>query len=59
MRDIRTYSPESLPAALDILSHEGEGVKVISGGTDVIIQVLEGKKEPRALLDLNRLNGLR
>jgi CO/xanthine dehydrogenase FAD-binding subunit len=59
MRDIRTYSPESLSEALDILSREGEGVKAISGGTDMIVQVLEGKKEPHALLDLHRLRELK
>ncbi|MEJ2744338.1 MAG: xanthine dehydrogenase family protein subunit M [bacterium] len=59
MRDIRTYSPASLSEALDILSREGEGVKAISGGTDVIVQVLEGKREPIALLDLRRLRELR
>lgn len=59
MRDIRAYLPESLSEALDILSREGEEVKVISGGTDIIVQVLEGKKEPLALLDLHRLVALR
>lgn len=59
MRDIRTYSPASLSEALGILAREGEGVKAISGGTDVIVQVLEEKKAPRALLDLHRLHELR
>jgi CO/xanthine dehydrogenase FAD-binding subunit len=59
MRDIRTYSPASLSEALDILSREGDGVRAISGGTDVIVQVLEGKRAPRALLDLRRLHELR
>lgn len=59
MRAIRTYLPASLPEALEILSREGEGVRVVSGGTDVIVQVLDGKKTPSALLDLNRLGELK
>jgi CO/xanthine dehydrogenase FAD-binding subunit len=59
MRDIATHSPESLQEALGILSREGEGVKVITGGTDLIVQILEKKKAPRALLNLSRLAELR
>jgi CO/xanthine dehydrogenase FAD-binding subunit len=59
MRDIATHSPESLQEALGILSSEGEGMKVITGGTDLIVQILEKKKAPRALMNLSRLAELR
>ncbi|MEI6634726.1 MAG: xanthine dehydrogenase family protein subunit M [Chlamydiota bacterium] len=59
MRDIATHSPENLQEALGILSREGEGVKVITGGTDLIVQILEKGKAPRALMNLSRLAELR
>jgi carbon-monoxide dehydrogenase medium subunit len=59
MKEITTYSPRALAGALDILAREREGVRVISGGTDVIVQVLERKKDPRALLDISHLAELR
>jgi CO/xanthine dehydrogenase FAD-binding subunit len=59
MRDIATHSPDNLREALEILSHEGERVRVVAGGTDLIVQVLERKRAPRALLDLSRLSELR
>jgi len=59
MKDIKTYSPSKLSEALDILSREREGVRIVSGGTDVIVQVLEKKRDPKALLDISRLDELR
>lgn len=59
MRDIATHSPAALQDALDILSREGEGLRVITGGTDILVQILEKKMVPRALLNLSRLKELR
>ncbi len=58
MREIKTYSPRSLEKALDILTEQAAGVKVIAGGTDLVVQVLERKKDPRSLLDISRLEEL-
>lgn len=59
MRHLDTLSPGTLQEALEILSREGEGVKIIAGGTDLVVQVLERKKSPRLLLNLSRLEDLR
>ncbi|MCC6450854.1 MAG: xanthine dehydrogenase family protein subunit M [Candidatus Aureabacteria bacterium] len=59
MRRIDTLSPGTLQEALEILAREGEGVKVIAGGTDLVVQVLERRKSPRLLLNLSRIGDLR
>lgn len=59
MRHIDTLSPGTLQEALEILAREGEGVKVIAGGTDLVVQVLERRKYPRLLLNLSRIGDLR
>jgi len=58
MRDIPTFSPRTMEEALEILSREAGRARVIAGGTDVIVQVLEKKKDPEALLDISRLDNL-
>ena len=59
MRDIKTYSPGKLAEALELLAEQGPGISVVSGATDLIVQILEKKKEPRALLDISKLGELR
>ncbi len=59
MRRIDTLSPGTLQEALEILAREGAGVKVIAGGTDLVVQVLERRKSPRLLLNLSRIGDLR
>jgi len=59
MRDIKTYSPRKLSEALEMLAVHGPEIRVISGATDLIVQVLEKKKDPRALLDISHLEELR
>lgn len=59
MRDIKTYSPRKLLEALEMLAEHGPEIRVVSGATDLIVQVLEKKKEPHALLDISHLDELR
>ncbi len=59
MRDIETYSPGKLSEALRLLAERGPEIRIVSGGTDLIVQVLERKKDPRAFLDISHLAELR
>jgi len=59
MKSIDTYSPRKLSEALRILAERREGIRVIAGATDIIVQVLERKKDPGALLTISYLDELR
>ena len=49
--------PKTMPEALDMLA-EG-GAMPIAGGTNVVVDLRAGKHQPRALVDVSRLPGLR
>ncbi|MCX6357846.1 MAG: xanthine dehydrogenase family protein subunit M [Candidatus Aureabacteria bacterium] len=59
MKTIETHSPRTLEEALALLEMMGDGIRVIAGATDVVVQVLERKKDPCALLNLSYLEELR
>jgi len=59
MRKIETYSPGNVSEAVKILADRRDGIRVIAGGTDIIVQVLENKKDPRSLLNIGCLDELR
>jgi 4-hydroxybenzoyl-CoA reductase subunit beta len=47
--------PESLEEALDLLSEHGEEIKVIAGGTDLLVSMKQRLLTPRYLLNLKGL----
>ena len=49
--------PETMSEALDILAEEG--AMLIAGGTNVLVDLRAGKRQPRVLVDVGRLPGLR
>lgn len=61
MRDFDYYSPRCLDEALSLLDSR-QGAKLLAGGTDLIVQMKEGRVRPSAVIDvkeipeLNRLN---
>lgn len=61
MRDFDYYSPHSLKEALSLLESR-QGVAVLAGGTDLMVQMKERRARPSAVIDvkgvpeLNRLN---
>ncbi|MDD5557176.1 MAG: xanthine dehydrogenase family protein subunit M [bacterium] len=59
MREIETVAARTLDEALDVLARRGDGIRVIAGGTDVIVQELERRKEARALLSIGGIGALR
>ncbi len=60
MKSEFTYiSPRSLEEALKILEDRGEGAQVIAGGTDLMIQIREGKLGAGLLVDITYIPELR
>ena len=57
--DVDVYSPRSLDEALEILEKERDNVKVIAGGTDLIIQMKDGIVPRKNLLNIYPLDELR
>jgi CO/xanthine dehydrogenase FAD-binding subunit len=61
MIDFEYFAPTSLEAALSLLEDHKKGLKVLAGGTDLIVQMKDGRARPAAILDaknipeLNRL----
>ena len=53
------YRPIALPEALALLAKHGADVLPIAGGTNVLVDLRAGKHEPRTLMDITRLPGLR
>jgi CO/xanthine dehydrogenase FAD-binding subunit len=53
------YRPTLLPEALAILAEQGADALPIAGGTNVVVDLRSGKHQPRVLVDVARLPGLR
>ena len=52
------HQPTSLEQALDLLAQHRTGVKVLSGGTDLLLNMRNQKVSPRHLVSINRVPGL-
>jgi CO/xanthine dehydrogenase FAD-binding subunit len=50
--------PESVPEALEILGQYGGQAQLIAGGTDLVIELQEGKHSVDCLVDVTRIPGL-
>jgi len=53
---LRTFSPQSELEALELINDGLEGMLPIAGGTNVLVDIKQGKVTPRALVDLSRIN---
>ncbi|MGB2868340.1 MAG: xanthine dehydrogenase family protein subunit M [Bacteroidota bacterium] len=60
MRTVEYFSPQSLSEACTLLSELGPDVRILAGGTDLLLE-LRNSKEPseKPLVDLSRISGLR
>jgi CO/xanthine dehydrogenase FAD-binding subunit len=57
--EIEVLTPNSLPEALEILRQAGSELKIIAGGSDVIVQLRDGVIRPSKLLNILALRELR
>lgn len=49
------YSPNSLTEALELLDKFRENARVIAGGTDLMIEIERGVRQPIAVIDITRI----
>ena len=59
MSDLRYEAPESLSAAIALLSGSTGTTRVLAGGTDVIVQMETELIEPELIVDIKRIPALR
>jgi carbon-monoxide dehydrogenase medium subunit len=59
MPNIKLSQPNSVDEALDLLAKEGDQIKIIAGGTALVIMLKNRLISPSALLSLGRLDDLR
>ncbi|MPZ24261.1 MAG: xanthine dehydrogenase family protein subunit M [Dehalococcoidia bacterium] len=52
MRELDYLAPTSIAEAVQVLGERGEGARVLSGGTDIIVQAREGRRNVEALVDV-------
>lgn len=55
MKTFNYFEPTTLEEALDLLQLYGERAKVLAGGTDLVVQMKQGKISPEAVISLARL----
>lgn len=58
MKPFDYYAPTTLAEAFDLLEQLGPDAKLMSGGTDVVIQLREKLISPKAVVDIKRIPGL-
>lgn len=59
MSDLRYESPDSLDSAVALLSGAQGITRVLSGGTDVLVQLHSDLVEPELVVDIKRIPGLK
>ena len=59
MRPFAFYAPASLPEALALLREQGQGGRLLAGGTDLLVQMKERDLAPRYVVSLRDLPELR
>lgn len=52
------WETESLPQALDLLAQHGDEVTILAGGTDVVVALLRGEIDAKALMHIRRIGEL-
>jgi len=55
----RVYQPRELGEALDLLVRADDSTRIVSGGTDVLVELQRGVKPAHALIDITKIDALR
>ncbi len=59
MHRFEYFAPTSLDEALSLLKGRGDGVKLLAGGTDLLVQMKEAGRHPSAVISLHALSELK
>ena len=55
MKDITYAAPKTVAEAASLLSDKGDRARILAGGTDIIVQVREGRRDIDALVDIKHI----
>jgi len=55
MKDIDYAVPKTVAEAVAVLAEKGDRAKPLAGGTDIIVQLREGRRDADVLLDIKRI----
>jgi carbon-monoxide dehydrogenase medium subunit len=55
IKSFEYYAPRSLKEALSILGNRGKEAKVLAGGTDLIVQMKDGRAHPAVIVDVKKI----
>jgi CO/xanthine dehydrogenase FAD-binding subunit len=55
MKDITYAAPKSIAEATSLLNDKGDRARILAGGTDIIVQVREGRRDIDALVDIKHI----
>src|SRR5436190_11799168 len=55
MKDISYAAPKTIAEAASLLNDKGERARILAGGTDIIVQVREGRRDIDALVDIKHI----
>ena len=58
MKTFEYARPESVEEAVGLLSEHGADAELLAGGTDLVIEMRNGWKEPKVVVDLKRIEEL-
>lgn len=59
MKNFDYTAPRSVEEALEVLKDAGEGWHVLSGGTNLVVEIRDRKKAPDVVVDLSYIDSLR
>lgn len=59
MRRFEYFAPQTLDEAVSLLKQRGDGVRLLAGGTDLLVQMKEAGLHPPAVVSLHNVPGLR
>lgn len=59
MHRFEYFAPQTLAEAVTLLKERGDGVKLLAGGTDLLVHMKEGGLHPSAVVSLHALADLR
>lgn len=55
MNALQYLAPKSVPEVVALLAEKGERARILAGGTDVLVQVREGRRQPEWLVDVKHV----
>src|SRR5439155_18967561 len=55
VKDITYAAPKTVADAAALLSDKGDRARILAGGTDIIVQVREGRRDLDALVDIKQI----